>query len=82
MLPWNFTDLSDIQPIPFDNSTMQISGTINGTMPVNMTVTGHISTVTNVMGLDYIVYMMVFLTFVNMFVLLYVVRKITPRPKE
>lgn len=82
MLPWNFTDLSEIQPISFDNSTMQISGTINGTMPVNMTVTGHISTVTNVMGLDYIIYMMVFLTFVNMFVLLYVVRKITPRPKE
>ena len=82
MINYNYTDLTNLQPVDLNNTTMQLTGLVNGTQPVNLTATGTIHVISQVQGIDLVFYALVLIAVELMPIAVYAIRRMTPRPKE
>ena len=79
---YTYSDPSILQPSDLNNTVVNITGMVNNTQPVNVTATGTLHVVSQIQGLDLVFYMLV-LIFIELFpIMVYAIRRLTPRPKD
>ena len=78
---WNYTNLTDLQPVPLDSTIAMINGTSNGT-PVDLAMSGQLHTISQILGLDLVLYVLVLIACELFPIMVYCIRRTTPKPKE
>lgn len=78
----NNTLLTQLEPVVFDNSTMTLTGFINGTTPITMQITGNVSVVSHQVGTDLFFTMQFIQTLCLLGLFCYCVKDHVIKPKD